>query len=91
MFQKQVSLLKFLFPSLAFQQILCSLEFVSWLHFSCLALILFWVQKMNRSGMEVICLTLSLNIYKYVGCKVNLLFAFRERGLLERNLRAVNK
>lgn len=41
MFQKQVSLVKFLFPYLAFQQIVfvCSVALVSWLHFSRLELI----------------------------------------------------
>lgn len=90
MFQKQVSLVKFLFPYSAFQQIVlvCSAALVPWLHFSRLELILYWVLKMHRSGMKLICLTLSLNIYKYVGFNVNLLLAFTEHCLLERNLKA---
>lgn len=65
---------------------LCS-AFISWLHFSYLELILHWVQKMHRSGMKLICLTLSLDLYKYVGFSINLL-AFTEHCLLERNLKA---
>jgi len=90
MFHKQVSLVKFLFPYLVFRQIVlvCSFARIPWLCFSCLKLILYWVQKMHRSGMKLICLMLSLNICKYVGLKVNLLLAFTERCLLARNVKA---
>lgn len=89
MFQKQVSLAKFLFPYLGLQQIvpICSSALVSCLCLS-LELILYWVQKIHSSEMKSICLTLSLSTYKYVGFNVNFLFAFTEWCILERNLKA---